>query len=164
MVRSIPCIVGTDAPAAGDVCNKIGTYLKALAARDNDVPFYVALPSSTIDWSLGTGSGDIPIEQRDRDEVTHSGPPAEAARSWRRRGLLPSGGRPVANYAFDATPACGWATALITEARCLRRLARGAAGVVSGDETPRRRSLRQTLRSRRGAIKQNARESNPARF
>jgi methylthioribose-1-phosphate isomerase len=60
------CIVGTDrTTATGDVCNKIGTYLKALAAADNGVPFYVALPSPTIDWTLVDGVRDIPIEQRD---------------------------------------------------------------------------------------------------
>src|SRR5262249_4153260 len=64
------CIVGTDrTTATGDVANKIGTYLKALAARDNDIPFLVALPYSTIDWSLDDGSS-IPIEERDPDEVT----------------------------------------------------------------------------------------------
>src|SRR6202011_4363770 len=64
-------IVGSDrTTAAGDVCNKIGTYLKALAARDNDVPFYVALPFSTIDWELQDGLKGIPIEQRSSDEVT----------------------------------------------------------------------------------------------
>ncbi len=65
-------IVGTDRTSAGgDVCNKIGTYLKALAARDNDIPFYVALPSPTIDWTVEDGIADIPIEQRNPDEVTH---------------------------------------------------------------------------------------------
>ena len=63
------CIVGTDRVTAnGDVANKIGTYLKALAAKDNDVPFYVALPSSTIDWTLANGR-DIPIEERSPDEL-----------------------------------------------------------------------------------------------
>jgi len=66
------CIVGTDRTAANaDVCNKIGTYLKALAADDNGVPFYVARPHSTIDWSIEDGVRDIPIEQRDEEEVTH---------------------------------------------------------------------------------------------
>ena len=65
------CIVGTDrTTAAGDVANKIGTYLKALAAHDNGVPFYVALPSPTIDWDIEDGA-EIPIEQRDPREVTH---------------------------------------------------------------------------------------------
>src|SRR4029077_12755419 len=65
------CIVGTDrTTATGDVCNKIGTYLKALAAKDNGVPFYVALPHSTIDWTLSDGVSQIPIEERDAAEVT----------------------------------------------------------------------------------------------
>ena len=65
------CIVGTDRTTSqGDVCNKIGTYLKALAAYDNDVPFYVALPSTTIDWSSRDGVAEIPIEQRGPDELT----------------------------------------------------------------------------------------------
>src|SRR5205814_3785397 len=64
-------IVGSDRTTAGaDVCNKVGTYLKALAARDNGVPFYAALPASTIDWSLQVGSA-VPIEERSPDEVTH---------------------------------------------------------------------------------------------
>ena len=65
------CIVGTDrTTAGGDVANKIGTYLKALAAHDNDIPFYVALPSPTIDWQIESGAA-IPIERRDSREVTH---------------------------------------------------------------------------------------------
>ena len=65
------CIVGTDrTTASGDVANKIGTYLKALAAHDNGVPFYVALPSPTIDWTLDDGVREIPIEQRDGTEVS----------------------------------------------------------------------------------------------
>ncbi len=66
------CIVGTDRTTAlGDVANKIGTYLKALAAKDNGVPFYVALPSSTIDWTVRDGVKEIPIEERGAAEVTH---------------------------------------------------------------------------------------------
>ena len=65
------CIVGTDRTLSnGDVCNKIGTYLKALAAHDNNVPFYVALPSSTIDWEIKEGK-DIPIEERNSEELSH---------------------------------------------------------------------------------------------
>ena len=97
------CIVGTDrTTATGDVANKIGTYLKALAARDNHVPFYVALPGTTIDWRL-TDGGAIPIEERGGDEVT------------RMTGRLPDGsvasveiaphGTQAANYGFDVTPA-----------------------------------------------------------
>ncbi len=106
-------IVGTDRTAAsGDVANKIGTYLKALAAKDNGVPFYVALPHSTIDWSVHDGVAEIPIEERSPREVTHI------------RGLSPSGeiveveiaspGSPAANPAFDVTPA-RLVTGLITE-------------------------------------------------
>ena len=97
------CIVGTDRTTAnGDVANKIGTYLKALAARDNDVPFLVALPGTSIDWSLESGA-EIPIEERDASEVTHM------------TGRLPDGSiatveiapepSPAANYGFDVTPA-----------------------------------------------------------
>ena len=107
------CIVGSDrATASGDVCNKIGTYLKALAAHDNGVPFYAALPLSTIDWSLHDGVRDIPIEERDGREVTHL------------TGRLPDGGfatvevvspgSPVANPAFDVTPS-RLVTGIITE-------------------------------------------------
>ena len=106
------CIVGTDRVTAnGDVANKIGTYLKALAARDNGIQFFVALPHSTIDWSLDDG-GAIPIEERDPGEVTHI------------TGKLPDGlvatvlitpeGSPAANYGFDVTPA-RLVTGFITE-------------------------------------------------
>jgi methylthioribose-1-phosphate isomerase len=106
------CITGTDRTAAnGDVANKIGTYLKALAARDNDVPFYVALPSPTIDWSLDEG-GRIPIEQRDPREVTHIAGWADDG--TRREVRLTPEGSPAANYAFDVTPA-RLVTGLITE-------------------------------------------------
>ncbi len=106
------CIVGTDRTAAsGDVCNKIGTYLKALAAFDNRIPFYVALPGSTIDWDITHGIEEIPIEERDQEEVlvvqglcgdkvngVHIAPPET----------------PAANPAFDVTPA-RLVTGLITE-------------------------------------------------
>lgn len=105
-------IVGSDRTTrTGDVANKIGTYLKALAARDNNVPFYVALPSSTIDWRMSDGVGEIPIEERDSTEVRYV------------RGLLEGDIREVliapetstaANFAFDVTPA-RLVTALITE-------------------------------------------------
>ncbi len=106
------CIVGTDRVTAnGDVANKIGTYLKALAAKDNNVPFYVALPSSTIDWTLNSGDL-IPIEERSSDEVT------------KMTGRLPDGsvatveisapGSPAANPGFDVTPA-RLVTSFITE-------------------------------------------------
>jgi methylthioribose-1-phosphate isomerase len=106
-------IVGTDrVTAAGDVCNKIGTYLKALAARDNDVPFYVALPSPTIDFSIADGVAEIPIEQRGAEEVaTMTGRTADGRIETVR--IAPEGS-PVANYAFDVTPA-RLITGLITE-------------------------------------------------
>jgi len=87
------CIVGTDrTTASGDVANKIGTYLKALAAWDNAVPFYVAAPSSSIDWTLSNGVGHIPIEQRDPAEVTHiTGRTADGTMATVR--LTPEGAR-----------------------------------------------------------------------
>ena len=106
-------IVGTDrTTATGDVCNKIGTYLKALAAHDNGVPFYVALPSPSIDWTVRNGMREIPIEERSAREVTHltgrlsDGSVATVA-------LMPEGS-PAANPAFDVTPA-RLITGLITE-------------------------------------------------
>jgi methylthioribose-1-phosphate isomerase len=111
-------IVGTDRVAAnGDVCNKIGTYLKALAAHDNDVPFYVALPSPTIDFSVDDGIRQIPIEQRSADEVTDmTGRTADGRIETVR--IMPAGS-PVANYAFDVTPA-RLVTGLITERGVLK--------------------------------------------
>jgi methylthioribose-1-phosphate isomerase len=107
------CIVGTDRTTrAGDVCNKIGTYLKALAAHDNGVPFFVALPSSTIDWRIADGLADIPIEQRSPDEVTHISGLADDGEVRTVR-LTPEGS-PAANWGFDVTPA-RLVTALITE-------------------------------------------------
>jgi len=107
------CITGSDrTTATGDVCNKIGTYLKALAARDNGVPFHVALPHSTIDWSLGDGVAEIPIEERDGDEVRRVSGRSDDGR-LREVAILPDGS-PVANYAFDVTPA-RLVTGLVTE-------------------------------------------------
>jgi methylthioribose-1-phosphate isomerase len=106
------CIVGSDrTTAGGDVANKIGTYLKALAAHDNDVPFYAALPSSTIDWDIEDGAA-IPIERRDAREVTH-------VEGWTDRGervavRITPPDSPVENYAFDVTPA-RLVSGLITE-------------------------------------------------
>ncbi|MBL29533.1 MAG: S-methyl-5-thioribose-1-phosphate isomerase [Rhodospirillaceae bacterium] len=106
------CIVGTDrTTAGGDVCNKIGTYLKALAAHDNGVPFYVALPYSTIDWTIEDGA-TIPIEERDAAEVTRI--------TGRTSGgtvvtvTVTPEGSPAANYAFDVSPR-RYVTGLVTE-------------------------------------------------
>jgi methylthioribose-1-phosphate isomerase len=111
-------IVGTDRVTAnGDVCNKIGTYLKALAARDNGVPFYVALPSPTIDFSVDDGVREIPIEQRGAEEVTHMTGLAADGRIETVR-IVPEGS-PVANYGFDVTPA-RLVTGLITERGILK--------------------------------------------
>jgi methylthioribose-1-phosphate isomerase len=97
-------MVGTDrVTASGDVCNKIGTYLKALAAKDNGVPFYVALPSPTIDFSISDGATEIPIEQRSADEQsTMTGRTADGRIETVK--IVPDGSA-VANYAFDVTPA-----------------------------------------------------------
>ena len=105
-------IVGSDrATRTGDIANKIGTYLKALAAKDNAVPFYVALPSSTFDWNLTDGLMDIPIEVRDPDEVRYvQGLSCDTL----SRVLIPPVNSPAANYAFDVTPS-RLITGLITE-------------------------------------------------
>src|ERR1700728_1165940 len=106
-------IVGADrVTAAGDGCNKIATYLKALAARDNNIPFYVALPSPTIDFTIADGVAEIPIEERGADEVaTMTGRTADGRIETVR--VAPAG-TPVANYGFDVTPA-RLVTGLITE-------------------------------------------------
>ncbi|AUX48696.1 methylthioribose-1-phosphate isomerase [Sorangium cellulosum] len=107
------CIVGTDRTTArGDVANKIGTYLKALAAKDNEVPFYVALPSPTIDWTLQDGVREIPIEQRDGAELCDVTGRLSSGELGTVRITPPDS--PAANYAFDVTPA-RLVTALITE-------------------------------------------------
>jgi methylthioribose-1-phosphate isomerase len=107
------CIVGTDRTTAhGDVCNKIGTYLKALAAADNRVPFYVALPSPTIDWTIADGVREIPIEERDATEVTRMAGRAADGRIVEVDITAP--GSAAANFAFDVTPA-RLVTGLITE-------------------------------------------------
>lgn len=95
-------IVGSDRTSSnGDVANKIGTYLKALAAKDNDIPFYVALPSSTFDWSMSDGMKQIPIEMRNPDEVRYvQGLDKDIIRSV----LIPPAESPAANFAFDVTP------------------------------------------------------------
>ncbi|GJE82348.1 S-methyl-5-thioribose-1-phosphate isomerase [Methylorubrum thiocyanatum] len=121
------CIVGSDrTTAAGDVCNKIGTYLKALAASDNRIPFYAALPFSTIDWTLSDGVRDIPIEERDAREVTHlTGRTDDGAFATV---AVVSPGSPVANPAFDVTPA-RLVTGLITERGVCAATEEGLAGL-----------------------------------
>ena len=106
------CITGTDRTTrSGDVANKIGTYLKALAAHDNGVPFYVALPSTTIDWTIRDGRREIPIEERGAEEVTHiSGLDGDTLRTVKTL----ADGSSVRNPAFDITPA-RLVTGLITE-------------------------------------------------
>jgi methylthioribose-1-phosphate isomerase len=107
------CLVGADRiTRTGDVANKIGTYLKALAAADNEVPFHVAAPSSTIDWRLSDGVSQIPIEERDAREVTHVG--GALAGGEFGEVLVTAPGSAAANYAFDVTPA-RLVTGLITE-------------------------------------------------
>ena len=106
-------IVGTDRTTAqGDVCNKIGTYLKALAAHDNKVPFYVALPSPTIDWRINDGLADIPIEERPEREVTHI--LGKNSHNDIAEVQVTSEGVPGGNPAFDVTPN-RLITGLITE-------------------------------------------------
>ena len=107
------CIVGTDrVTARGDVANKIGTYLKALAAKANNVPFYVALPHTTIDWTIRDGLREIEIEERDASEVTHMTGRLENGEIARVMVTAPNS--PVANPAFDVTPA-ELVTGLITD-------------------------------------------------
>ena len=106
------CIVGTDRTLSnGDVCNKIGTYLKALAAHDNNVPFYVALPSSTIDWEIKEGK-EIPIEERNSEELSHI-EGVDENNEIRKVLIYPKKSK-VMNLAFDVTPA-KYVTGLITE-------------------------------------------------
>lgn len=121
------CITGADrTTATGDVANKIGTYLKALAAHDTGVPFYVALPSPTIDWTLDDGVRGIPIEQRGGEEVSRiTG--RTAAGSVETVAITPDGS-PVANYAFDVTPA-RLVTGLITERGVAAASRQGLAGL-----------------------------------
>ncbi len=120
-------IVGTDRTTAhGDVCNKIGTYLKALAAHDNDVPFYVALPSPTIDWRVRDGLRDIPIEERADAEVTMLWGRDEEGRV--RQVQIAPDATPGANPAFDVTPA-RLVTGLITERGVAPASAEGLAAL-----------------------------------
>lgn len=119
-------IVGSDrTTVTGDVANKIGTYLKALAAQDNGVPFYVALPGSTFDWTMEDGVRDIPIETRSAAEVTH-------IQGWGKDGItqvqLTPHGSPAINYGFDVTPA-RLVTGLITERGVCEASSRGILGL-----------------------------------
>lgn len=126
-------IVGTDRTTrCGDVANKIGTYLKALAAKDNDIPFYVALPSSTFDWNLENGR-DIPIEERSGDEITRVTGVTHKGRLETVEIAAP--GTQTANYSFDVTPA-RLVTALITE-----------RGIVGADEVSIRKVFADRFRS-----------------
>ena len=107
------CITGSDRTTAnGDVCNKIGTYLKALSAYDNKIPFYVALPSNTIDLNSKNSLKDVPIEQRNSDELTHIKGIDSKGKNIKIR-ITPKGSK-VSNYSFDVTPA-KYITRLITE-------------------------------------------------
>ncbi len=130
------CLVGTDrVTRTGDVCNKIGTYLKAVAASDCEVPFYAAVPGPSIDWSLGPGeAGRIPIEERGGKEVSEV------------RGLAPDGvwtsvrvtprGPPVANFGFDVTPA-RLVSGLVTERGVCAASAEGLAGLYPEHARPK---------------------------
>lgn len=121
------CITGTDrTTASGDVCNKIGTYLKALAAHDNNVPFYVALPGPTIDWTLHDGVHEIPIEQRSSDEVTRMTGRTDGGEI--ATVTITPDGSPAANYAFDVTPR-RLVTGLITERGVARATPEGLRGL-----------------------------------
>jgi len=120
-------IVGTDRTTRrGDVCNKIGTYLKALAAHDNAVPFYVALPASTIDWQIDDGIAEIPIEARSASEVTHIQGRSPEGKITSVQ-LTPDGS-PGFNPAFDVTPA-RLVTALITERGAVEASEAGLRGL-----------------------------------
>ena len=107
------CLVGSDRTTrSGDVCNKVGTYLKALAAKDNSVPFYVCLPSTTIDWTISNGIKEVPIEQRDTAEVSQV--IGKLSSGDIEHVTITSDGTEIVNYAFDVTPA-KLITGLITE-------------------------------------------------
>jgi methylthioribose-1-phosphate isomerase len=121
------CIVGTDrVTARGDVANKIGTYLKALAARANDVPFYVALPRTTIDWTIQDGLKEIEIEERDATEVTHM--TGRLDDGGIARVMITPPASAAANPAFDVTPA-ELVTGLITDRGVCAASAQGLAGL-----------------------------------
>jgi len=129
------CIVGTDRTTArGDVCNKIGTYLKALAAHASGVPFYVALPQTTIDWTVEDGVRDIPIEQRNPREVTHITGRLDTGSLATVH--VSSPGSPVSNFAFDVTPAA-YVTALITDRGVCAASAVGLRGLFGTTDSHR---------------------------
>ena len=120
------CIVGTDRTLSnGDVCNKVGTYLKALAAYDNKIPFYVALPSSTIDWSIKDHQ-QIPIEERNSEELSHVEGIDEKNEIQRVR-IYPKKSKSL-NLAFDITPA-KLVTGLITEKGICEASEKGLKGL-----------------------------------
>ena len=120
------CIVGTDRTlSTGDVCNKIGTYLKALAAKDNNIPFYVALPSSTIDWKI-KDFRDIPIEERNPEELTHV-EGLDKDKKLRKILIYPKKSKAM-NLAFDVTPA-KYVTGLITEKGVCEASSEGLKGL-----------------------------------
>ena len=120
------CIVGTDRTlSTGDVCNKIGTYLKALAAHDNNVPFYVALPSSTIDWDIKDFK-DIPIEERNSEELTHV-EGLDKDKKVKKILIYPQKSKAM-NLAFDVTPA-KFVTGLITEKGICEASEKGLKGL-----------------------------------
>ena len=131
-------IVGTDRTTrAGDVANKIGTYLKALAAKDNNLPFYVALPSSTFDWEITDGIRDIPIEERDPDEIRMI---QGLCDSKIKQILVPPASSAAANHAFDVTPA-RLVTGFITE-RGLCQASEPAILALFPEKTPTKGSLK----------------------
>jgi len=120
------CIVGTDRTlSTGDVCNKIGTYLKALAAHDNNVPFYVALPSSTIDWDIKDFK-DIPIEERNSEELTHV-EGLDESNNVKKILIYPKKSKAM-NLAFDVTPS-KYVTGLITEKGVCEASEKGLKGL-----------------------------------
>ncbi len=125
-------IVGSDRTTRrGDVANKIGTYLKALAAKDNDIPFYVALPASSIDWSLSNGLAEIPIEERHADEVSYvQGQNSSGQADYVR--ISPKNS-PAINHGFDVTPA-RLVTALITDRGVCQASEEGLKGLF-GEES-----------------------------
>jgi len=126
-------IVGSDrATRQGDVANKIGTYLKALAAQDNGLPFYVALPSSTFDFTLGDGLSETPIEERSADEVRY----IQGMRNGKvQTVLLPPIDSPAVNYGFDVTPA-RLVTGLITERGVCAASEEGIRALFPEEEYP----------------------------